>query len=98
MPRRAVIIGSGAGGLASAVLLAERVGLDQERARLRALGLGSEGLTFPEFSAATQTIAGRVSAPEALDNLRVLERTQRLLGANVQEALALEVGLLRLNL
>jgi len=65
---------------------------------LRALGLGSEGLTFPEFAAATQTIAGRVSAPEALDNLRVLERTQRLLGANVQEALALEVGLLKLRL
>jgi hypothetical protein len=27
-----------------------------------------------------------------------MERTQRLLGSNVQEALALEVGLLKLNL
>jgi DNA polymerase-3 subunit delta' len=65
---------------------------------LRALGLEPERLTFPEFAAATQTVAGRVSAPEALDNLQNLERTQRLLGANVQEALALEVGLLKLRL
>ena len=37
------------------------------------------------------------SSRQAMD-LRVLERTQRLLGSNVQEALALEVGLLKLNL
>lgn len=65
---------------------------------LRALGLEPERLTFPEFSAATQAVAGRVPAPEALNNLQTLERTQRLLGANVQEALALEVGLLKLKL
>jgi hypothetical protein len=33
-----------------------------------------------------------------MENLGVMERTQRLLGSNVQEALALEVGLLKLNL
>jgi hypothetical protein len=33
-----------------------------------------------------------------MDNLQSLEKTQRLLTSNVQEALALEVGLLRLKL
>ena len=33
-----------------------------------------------------------------LQNIEVLEQTQRLLGSNVQEALALEVGLLKLKL
>jgi hypothetical protein len=33
-----------------------------------------------------------------LQNLRVIERTQALLESNVQEALALEVGLLKLKL
>jgi hypothetical protein len=33
-----------------------------------------------------------------VENLRVLEDTQRLLHSNVQEALALEVGLLKLHL
>jgi hypothetical protein len=33
-----------------------------------------------------------------MENLRVLERTAWLLGSNVQEALALEVGLLKLHL
>jgi DNA polymerase-3 subunit delta' len=64
---------------------------------LCALGLGPERLTFPDLTAATQTVAARVSATEALDNLQALERTQRLLGVNVQEALALEVGLLKLK-
>ncbi|HEX3799437.1 MAG TPA: hypothetical protein VH413_12125 [Verrucomicrobiae bacterium] len=43
-------------------------------------------------------VAKRVSAAQAAENLRVMERTQRLLHSNVQEALALEVGLLKLNL
>jgi len=33
-----------------------------------------------------------------MQNLRSLEETQRLLNTNVQEALALEVGLLKLKL
>jgi hypothetical protein len=33
-----------------------------------------------------------------MSNLHLLEQTQRLLTSNVQEALALEVGLLRLTL
>jgi hypothetical protein len=54
-------------------------------------------LSFPE-SQATATLAQRVGGAGALENLRVLEQTQRLLHTNVQEALALEVSLLRLRL
>jgi DNA polymerase-3 subunit delta' len=64
---------------------------------LRALRLEGGLLSFPEL-ASTGRVAGRVSASQAMENLGVLERTQRLLGSNVQEALALEVGLLKLNL
>jgi DNA polymerase III subunit delta' len=64
---------------------------------LRSLQLEGGLLSFPEL-ASTGRIAGRVSASQAMENLGVLERTQRLLGSNVQEALALEVGLLKLNL
>jgi DNA polymerase III subunit delta' len=55
-------------------------------------------LTFPAFQPATAALAARVSTPAASGNLRVLERLQRQLNSNVQEALALEVGLLQLKL
>jgi DNA polymerase III gamma/tau subunit len=45
-----------------------------------------------------QKIARRISPAEALQNLQLLEETQRLLSTNVQEALSLEVGLLKLKL
>ena len=48
--------------------------------------------------AGAERVAGRITAQQALENLRVMEQTQRLLHTNVQEALALEVGLLKLNL
>jgi DNA polymerase-3 subunit delta' len=54
-------------------------------------------LSFPDLNGAEQ-VAHRVSPKEALENLRVLEQLQRWLGTNVQEALALEVGLLKLRL
>jgi len=43
-------------------------------------------------------VAKRISPNEALENVQVVEQTQRLLHTNVQEALALEVGLLKLKL
>ncbi len=55
-------------------------------------------LTFPALQPATATLAARVNAQAASGNLRVLERLQRQLNSNVQEALALEVGLLQLKL
>ena len=56
-----------------------------------------ELLNFPELTG-TREVAQRLSAREALDNLQVMERLQRVLHTNVQEALALEVGLLKLTL
>jgi DNA polymerase-3 subunit delta' len=46
----------------------------------------------------TRELARRITSEQALENLRQMEETQRLLFSNVQEALALEVGLLKLNL
>ena len=54
-------------------------------------------LHFPELPATAQ-VARRLDPRQAMENLQVLERTQRLLHTNVQEALALEVGLLKLHL
>jgi len=68
---------------------------------LRRLGdaAGRDGalLSFPQI-AGTQKVANRVTPDEALENLEVLEQLQRWLGTNVQEALALEVSLLKLHL
>lgn len=65
---------------------------------LQSLAVGKEMLCFPALTAAAQTVAQRISPEEALENLQVVERLQRQLYTNVQEALALEVGLLKLKL
>jgi DNA polymerase-3 subunit delta' len=70
---------------------------------LRALDGGRDAgaiaplLNFPEL-AGTAKVASRISAGDAVDNLQVMEQLQRWLKTNVQEALALEVGLLKLHL
>lgn len=53
---------------------------------------------FPQLTSATERVASRLDAAKATRNLEVLETTQRLLQTNVQEALALEIGLLKLSL
>jgi DNA polymerase-3 subunit delta' len=59
---------------------------------------GDESLySFPELTA-TRRVAERVAPQDALENLQILEQLQLWLGGNVQEALALEVGLLKLHL
>jgi DNA polymerase-3 subunit delta' len=63
---------------------------------LHSLAAGKELLNFPEIPGA-ETVAKRISPRQALENLQTLEQTQRLLHTNVQEALALEVGLLKLH-
>jgi DNA polymerase III subunit delta' len=65
---------------------------------VQAFALGQDLLSFPDLANAAQAVASRISGREALENIEVLEQTQRLLGSNVQEALALEVGLLKLRL
>jgi DNA polymerase-3 subunit delta' len=54
-------------------------------------------LVFPQM-AGTQRVAQRISPKQAMENLRVMEQLQGWLSTNVQEALALEVGLLKLHL
>jgi hypothetical protein len=63
---------------------------------LHTLAVGKDLLKFPEISGA-ETVARRISPCQALENLQTLEQMQRLLRTNVQEALALEVGLLKLH-
>jgi len=65
---------------------------------LETLRLGQEMFTYPELAQAVKAIARRITPDQAMENLRLLEQTQRLLASNVQEALVLEVGLLRLKL
>jgi DNA polymerase-3 subunit delta' len=63
---------------------------------LATLAAGKDLLNFPQL-AGTRALAGKISQRQALENLQTLEETQRLLHTNVQEALALEVGLLKLH-
>jgi DNA polymerase-3 subunit delta' len=64
---------------------------------LTTLATGKELLNFPQIAGA-EAVARRLTPRQALENLQILEQTQRLLHTNVQEALALEVGLLKLQL
>jgi DNA polymerase III subunit delta' len=63
---------------------------------LHTLAAGKELLNFPKIPGA-EAVAGKISPRQALENLQTLDETQRLLYSNVQEALALEVGLLKLH-
>ena len=63
---------------------------------LHTLAAGKELLNFPKISGA-EAIAQKISPRQALENLQTIEETQRILHTNVQEALALEVGLLKLH-
>ena len=54
-------------------------------------------LNYPRLGGARK-VAQRISSKQAVENLQVMENLQRLLHTNVQEALALEVGLLKLHL
>jgi len=64
---------------------------------LHTLAAGEELLHLPQIAGADE-VARRISTRQARENLAVIEQTQRLLYTNVQEALALEVGLLKLQL
>jgi DNA polymerase-3 subunit delta' len=63
---------------------------------LHTLAAGKNLLKFPDVAGA-ETVAQRLNPRQALENLQTLDQTQRLLHSNVQEALALEVGLLKLH-
>jgi DNA polymerase III subunit delta' len=63
---------------------------------LHTLAAGRDLLKFPNVSGA-EIVARRLNSRQALENLQTLDQTQRLLHSNVQEALALEVSLLKLH-
>ena len=63
---------------------------------IHTLAIGRDLLKFPQIDG-TEAVAKRITSRQALENLRTLEQPQRLLHTNVQEALALEVGLLKLH-
>jgi hypothetical protein len=65
---------------------------------LHTLSAGAGLLSFPDLAGEAGQVAGRISSAEALANLEEVDRLQRHLHSNVQEALALEVGLLKLKL
>jgi DNA polymerase-3 subunit delta' len=65
---------------------------------LHTLAVGRELLAFPKLAEGSQAVAAGISAEDAGENLRIVEQLQRLLATNVQEALALEVSLLKLKL
>ena len=60
-------------------------------------GASDELVSFPQIAGA-ERVAERVSTSDALHNLDTLEELQGWLNSNVQEALALEVALLKLRL
>jgi DNA polymerase-3 subunit delta' len=60
--------------------------------------MGDAMLALPQLRDATAQLASRITASEAAGNLAHLERLQRQLTTNVQEALAVEIGLLKLRL
>ncbi len=64
---------------------------------LHTLAAGQDLLNYPEIAGADD-VARRLTPRLAQENIQTLEHIQRLLHTNVQEALALEVGLLKLNL
>jgi exonuclease VII large subunit len=55
-------------------------------------------LALPELGESAAAVARKVTRQDAQRNTEILEELQRMLHTNVQEALALEVGLLRLKL
>jgi len=65
---------------------------------LQTLAAPGDLLRFSQLKRPAESVAKRISPKDAWENLQVLEQTQRLLYTNVQEALALEVGLLKLKL
>lgn len=65
---------------------------------LATLSIASLSPMLPGLAPATRAVAARLTSAQAAANLQRMEQTQALLNTNVQEALALEVTLLRLHL
>ena len=64
---------------------------------LQTLSLDGQQLSYPQLATQAKAVAKRVNSAAAMSNLTAIEQIQRMLASNVQEALTLEVGLLRLS-
>ena len=64
---------------------------------LATMSLDQQQLSYPQFATQAKAVAKRVNPASAMNNLTTIEQIQRMLASNVQEALTLEVGLLRLT-
>jgi len=65
---------------------------------LQTLSVGAGLSSLPQLEAASRAVAGRLNSNQAGFNLELINRVQRSLHTNVQEALALEVGFLNLKM
>jgi DNA polymerase III subunit delta' len=65
---------------------------------LLTMDMEPDALAVPQVQDATAQVARRISSRDASENLQRLDRLQRQLTTNVQETLALEIGLLNLRL
>jgi DNA polymerase-3 subunit delta' len=65
---------------------------------LQSLNASHSLLQFPDLANETQAIAARIPKPAALKNVNIADQLQRQLNTNVQEALAIEVALLKIAL
>lgn len=65
---------------------------------LETLGQSDARLCLPQFSGITRSVAQSLDSERAEDNINILQNTRKLLESNVQEALTLEVCLLKLHL
>lgn len=54
--------------------------------------------TFPKVASATSTVANRIQPPQGIRNVEIIDQVLRWLSGNVQEALALEIALLKLSI
>lgn len=61
-------------------------------------GIPTDIALFPDLVEAAQSVAGRLTSVEAMENLTIIEQTQRALHTTINELLILEVGMLKLKL
>jgi len=65
---------------------------------LETLGQSDARLCLPQFADLTKAVAQHLDSERAEDNINIVQNTRKLLESNVQEALTLEVCLLKLHL
>jgi DNA polymerase III subunit delta' len=65
---------------------------------IQTLNFDGTTYTFPNLAPASRTVATRIDPPKGIRNVEIVDQVLRWLSGNVQEALALEIGLLKLAL